>query len=77
MWLFLVEAYLFVLIAFTLGAVVGLAGVRFGVRRLAPPPAPKPKTPKAEKMKGRRGESDAETPETPAEAGATSTGGAA
>jgi hypothetical protein len=30
MWLFLVETYLFVLVAFTLGVAVGLVGVRVG-----------------------------------------------
>lgn len=71
MWLFLVETYLFVLVAFTVGVVVGLVGVRLGVRRLAPPPAPKPPKPaksKTEKQRGRRKRED-----EPAEA----TGGAA
>ncbi len=74
MWLFLVETYLLVLVAFTLGAVVGLAGVRFGVRRLAPPPAPKTKKPKEPKAtKRRRGKESTEAP-----AGAEApTGGAA
>ncbi len=42
MWLFLVETYLFVLVAFALGVGVGLVGVRVLVRRQAPPRADSP-----------------------------------
>ena len=73
MWLFFVEAYLFVLVAFTAGVVVGLVAVRIGVRRLAPPPAPKPAKPATEKKRGRRGKQDVSEPT----AEAASTGGAA
>ena len=60
MWLLFVEAYLFVLVAFTLGVVVGLVGVRIGVRRLAPARGPKPpKPPKEPKAgRGRKGKKD-------------------
>ena len=65
MWLFFVETYIFVLIAFTVGVVVGLVGVRLGVRRIAPPRGPKPpKAPKAakapaeKKKRGKRGAAD-------------------
>ena len=61
MWLFLVETYIFVLVAFAVGAAVGLTAVRVGVRRIAPPRGPR--TPAAptgtaaptEKKRGRRG----------------------
>lgn len=73
MWLFFVEAYLFVLVAFTLGVVVGLVGVRLGVRRLAPARPPKVKQPKAPKQ------SKAAKDSKPAEQDATTgaSGGAA
>lgn len=68
MWLFYVETYLFVLVAFTLGAAVGLVGVRLGVRRVAPPRVKAPKQPKEKKLRGRKGTAPAEEPaaaETP------------
>ena len=64
MWLFFVETYLFVLVAFTVGVVVGLVGVRIGVRRVAPARVPKVKQPKPPKTP--RGKKSAESPE-PAE----------
>jgi hypothetical protein len=77
MWLFLVETYLFVLVAFTLGVAVGLVGVRVGVRRRAPATvrAPKPpKEPSQKKGRGRKGGTDqapeAEAATTPAPGGA-------
>jgi hypothetical protein len=75
MWLFVVEAYLFVLVAFSLGVGIGLVGVRLCVRRLAPPPAPRsrqPRTPRSS-TRSRRGGKDADAS---AEAGTTK-GGAA
>ena len=56
MWLFFVETYLFVLVAFTAGIVVGLVGVRAAVRRTATAPTPRAKQPKAkgEKRRGRK-----------------------
>ncbi len=77
MWLLYVETYLFVLVAFTAGVVVGLVGVRIGVRRLAPARVPQPKAakqPKAEKRRGRKG---AEVADEPAAEVAPSTGGGA
>jgi uncharacterized membrane-anchored protein YhcB (DUF1043 family) len=45
-WLFYVETYLFVLVAFAIGVAVGLTGVRLGVRRVAPAaPASRRETP--------------------------------
>jgi hypothetical protein len=81
MWLFFVETYIFVLIAFALGAAVGLTVVRVAVRRIAPPRGPKaPKAPKAakqtEKKRGKRGKAEAaeavEAGREPAVAGETS-----
>ena len=78
MWLFLVETYLFVLVAFTLGVAVGLVGVRVGVRRRAPATVRAPKPPKEPSEKKRRGRGDSadQTPEpetatTPASGGAS------
>ena len=76
MWLFYVEAYLFVLVAFTVGVVVGLAGVRVAVRRIAPARAPKVKPPKATKPPKQKGPlSGSEPPEEAAEAAAPTSGG--
>ena len=74
MWLFFVEAYLFVLVAFTVGVAVGLVAVRVGVRRIAPARAPKVKQPKQPKQK--RSRKAAETSEGAETTGAP-TGGAA
>ena len=84
MWLFLVEAYLFVLVAFTLGVAVGLAAVRIGVRRVAPARAPRSKPAKGaktadkKKRRGRGGKAGAADPSpepgetAPSAAGSTS-----
>lgn len=81
MWLFFVETYIFVLIAFAVGVAVGLIGVRVGVRRIAPPRGPKapkaPKTAKApaeKKKRGRRGAAEGASTDAaePVTAGETS-----
>lgn len=85
MWLFYLETYLFVLVAFTLGVAVGLLGVRLAVRRTAPEPAPSasgtPGDPVAQvsPKRSRRKRQPEPTATTEAGAGAasTSTGGSA
>ena len=81
MWLFLVEAYLFVLVAFTLGVAVGLVAVRIGVRRVAPARVPRPKPAKDAKrtdQKTRRGRKskagDADATADPGEASPSAAG---
>lgn len=80
MWLFFVETYLFVLIAFTVGVVVGLVAVRVGVRRQAPAQAaPAPRlsvggpteaaaAPAEKKRRGRKGKKDDAAPAETTEA---------
>ena len=76
MWLFYVEAYLFVLVAFAAGVVVGLAGVRVAVRRVAPAQTPKVKPPKAAKPPKQKGPlTGSEPPEEAAEAASPTSGG--
>jgi uncharacterized membrane-anchored protein YhcB (DUF1043 family) len=77
MWLFYVETFIFVLVAFALGAAVGLSAVRLGVRRVAPAQVKQPKVP-AEKKKGRKDKKkDEAAPAEEPSAAPTGTGGAA
>ena len=77
MWLFYVETFIFVLVAFTLGAVVGLSAVRLGVRRVAPAQVKKPKPPAEKKKRGRKNEPSAASSEESEAAPAGAAGGAA